>query len=148
GFAGSDSFTYRVDDGTGRTADGVVTITVTAGAPLSSTLYFQPSGPTADLWDLATVLPPAAGQSADLDADGQAGLTIKDSDGKETISNGQQYQTWTYTAPSPFVLNGPVALDLWSSTGLSGSLSQGEIYAYLYNCTAGGVICTKIASNH
>ena len=91
--------------------------------------------------------PPAAPQLTDFDADGKPGLTLKNSDGKETVNESDKYQIWTYTTPSPLQLNGPVTLDLWSSAGLFGSLKAGTLYAYLYNCTTGGVICTKIASN-
>ena len=147
GFTGPDSFTYRVDDGTGRSADGVVTITVSASAPTSSTLYFQSSGPSADVWDLTTSPPPSAPQLADFDGDGKPGLTIKNSDGKETITEGNKYQTWTYPLVAPLLLTGPVTLDLWSSTGLFGTLKPGTIYTYLYDCTTGGSSCTKIAQN-
>jgi hypothetical protein len=41
------------------------------------------------------------------------------------------------------ILNGPVTLHLWSSaSGFAG------IYAYLYDCTAGGASCTQIASGN
>ena len=146
GFTGSDSFTYRIDDGTGRSADAVVTITVTASVSGSSTLYLQSTGATSDLWDMSLALPPAVPSQTDFDGDGKAGLTIKDSDGKETVNEGAKYQTWTYTAPGPLLLNGPVNLDLWSSTGLFVSLKSGTIYTYLYSCGAGD-LCTKIASN-
>ena len=59
GFNGTDSFVYRIADATGRTADGTVTITVTSGPALPSTLYFQPTGPTSDIWAMTAA--PAAG---------------------------------------------------------------------------------------
>lgn len=147
GFTGTDSFTYRVDDGTGRTADAVVTITVTSGAVTTSTLYFQPSGPSADVWDMLTSLAPAAPQLADFDGDGKPGLTIKASDGSETETNGARYQTWTATAASPLVLDGPVTLELWSSMGTFAAQKPATLYSYLYDCTAGGASCTLVASN-
>jgi HD domain-containing protein/Big-like domain-containing protein len=147
GFTGTDTFTYRVDDGTGRSADGVVTITVTSSAPISSTLYFQPSGPSADVWNMLTAPAPAAPQLADFDSDGKPGLTIKNSDGSETETDGRKFQTWAYSASSPLLLNGPVTLDLWSSTGLFVIPKPATLYAYLYDCTAGGASCTRIASN-
>jgi HD domain-containing protein/Big-like domain-containing protein len=147
GFTGTDSFTYRIDDGTGRSADGVVTITVTSGASISSTLYFQPGDPSLDIWNMTPAPAPAAPQLADFDGDGKPGLTIKNSDGSETETASSKFQTWMYTAPSPLLLNGPVTLDLWSSTGLFVITKPGALYAYLYDCAAGGVSCTKIASN-
>jgi hypothetical protein len=147
GFTGTDSFTYRIDDGTGRSADGVVTLTVSASAPVASTFYFQPSGPSADVWDMTTSPPPAAPWLADLDGDGKPGMTIKDSDGQETITESGKYHVWTYPAPAPLVLNGPVSLDLWSSSEIFNVLKSGTIYVYLYDCTAGGSSCAKIAQN-
>jgi len=153
GFMGTDSFTYRIDDGTGRSADGTVTITVSAGATTPASLYFQSTGPSADIWNMTSALPPAASPLADFDGDGKPGLTIKNSDGRETIDESAKYQIWTYTAPGPLVLNGPVTLGLWSSTGVFGSVKSGTLYTYLYDCTPGGAGdpawagCTKIASN-
>lgn len=147
GFTGTDSFTYRIDDGTGRSADGVVTITVTSGASIPSTLYFQPGGPSPDIWNMTPALAPAAPQLADFDGDVKPGLTIKNSDGSETETNSSRFQIWMYTASGPLPLNGPVTLDLWSSTGLFGITKPGTIYAYLYDCAPGGGSCAKVASN-
>jgi hypothetical protein len=147
GFVGSDSFTYRIDDGTGRSAGGTVTITVTATPPASSTLFFQPSGASPEIWDLGLATAPAAPRLSDLDGDSKPGLTLKDSDGKETITEGAKYQIWTYAVSAPLLLDGPVTLDLWSAAGAFGALKHGTLYAYLYDCSAGGATCAKIASN-
>jgi hypothetical protein len=147
GFTGTDSFTYRVDDGTGRTADAVVTITVTSGAVTTSTLYLQPSGPSANVWDMLASQAPAALPLADFDGDGKPGLTIKGSSGSELETNGARFQTWTSTAAAPLVLNGPVTLDLWSSIGSFAARPPATLYVYLYDCTAGGASCTTIAAN-
>lgn len=58
GFAGTDSFTYRIEDGTGRTDDAIVTITVSSSITLSG-LYFADTGPFSALWGMTTV-PPGA----------------------------------------------------------------------------------------
>src|SRR5581483_3722553 len=86
GYSGTDSFTYQIDDGTGRSATATVTITITSSQPSASTLYFQPNGASADIWNMLPSLPPGAPQLADFDADGKPGLTLKNSDGKETIN--------------------------------------------------------------
>ncbi len=155
GFSGTDSFAYHISDGTGRSADGVVTVTVSASAAVFSTLYFQSSGPSPDIWNMTSVLAPAASPLTDFDGDLLPGLTLKNSDGKETISQGTKFQIWTYTIPGPgsLLLDGPVALDLWSSTGPFGTARKATLFAYLYDCTPGGAAdpawsgCTKIASN-
>jgi hypothetical protein len=147
GFTGTDSFTYRVDDGTGLSADGVVTITVTSGPVLTSTLYFQPSGPSIDVWDMTLAPAPPAPQLADFDGDGKAGMTIKNGDGAENETNSARFQNWMYATPGPLVLDGPVTLDLWSSTGLFPSSTPGQLFSYLYDCAPGGVSCTNIGSN-
>ena len=146
-FTGTDSFTYRIDDGTGRSADGVATITVSAVAPTFTTLYLQSTGSDPDVWDMIPTLQPAAPQLTDFDADGNPGLTIKNSDGKDTIVDVRKYHAWAYPVPSPLVLNGPVTLDLWSSTGTFDALRLGKLYTYLYDCTSGGLSCTPIATS-
>ncbi len=147
GFSGSDSFTYRVDDGTGLTDDAVVDITVTAvpAGPLS--LYMQPSGSSADDWSLATTPAPAAAPVPDHDSSGDPGLRIKESDGDESNSDPAEWQTWTYPFPATTVLNGPVTLQLWSTSSSFWPNSRGHPYLYLYECDGAGANCTKIAEN-
>ena len=147
GFTGTDSFAYRIDDGTGRNATATVVITVAAAPPTSSTLYFQSSGSSPDLWDLLPSPAPVVPRLTDLDSDGKPGLTIKNSDGKESVNEGAKYQIWSFNTSSPLQLDGPVTLDLWSSAGGSfGILKSGTLYSYLYDCAPGGS-CTRIASN-
>jgi putative nucleotidyltransferase with HDIG domain len=147
GYSGTDSFTYRVEDGTGRSAIGSVTVTVSSAPVLPSTFYFQSTGPSSDVWNMTSLLPPGAPLLADLDSDGRPGMTIKNSDGRESRTESDKSQTWIYAVPSPLVLNGPVSLDLWSSTRLFVSAKPGTLFAYLYDCTAAGASCTKIAEN-
>ncbi len=82
-FVGTDTFTYRIGDGTGRTSDGLVTITVDSTVS-SATLYLQPTGPSANVWDISAAAPPAATPVPDHDGDGDQGLTIKASNGWES----------------------------------------------------------------
>ncbi len=113
GFTGTDSFTYRIDDGTGRTDDGIVTITVSSAVSLE-TLYLRSSGPSGDVWNLATSAPPAAEPEPDHDGDLWPGLTIKASDGDEVNTDPAEWQDWVYSG-APLDLNGPVVLQLWST---------------------------------
>ncbi len=145
-FIGTDSFTYQVDDGTGRSATGLVTITVNSTIA-SSTLYLQPTGPSADLWDITATTPPSAAPVPDHDADGDPGLTIKHGDGKESITDGSKYQIWRYVLPAPLQLDGPVTLRLWSTVEDFDTGKSAHPYAYLYDCAGGGASCTKIAES-
>jgi hypothetical protein len=143
GFVGTDTFTYRIDDGTGSTDDGVVTITV--GPTSFSVLYLRGSGPSSEVWDLTLAMPPAAFPVPDYDADLLPGLTIEKSDGKETITDPAKRQEWVYVPSSPLVLNGPVRLGLWSTIEAFALSKEGRLYAYLYDCAAGGSACVKLA---
>ncbi|MDX6631087.1 MAG: hypothetical protein QOH00_3333 [Gaiellales bacterium] len=141
GFTGSDTFTYRVTSGaSGLGATGVVTITVSTTFS-SSLLYLTPSGPTSDLWDMSTSPPVGSPLLVpDYDGDLAQGLTIKSSDGKNTITDPHKAQTWRWPLASPLVLAGPVTLHL-SSYGSGG----GTAFVYLFDCTALGA-CTQISS--
>ena len=145
-FFGSETFTYRVDDGTGFTADGVVTITVDSAAT-PSTLYLAGTGPSADVWDMTTTPPAAAFFVPDYDGDGFPGLTIAKSDGNESVADPAKDQTWAYAPPQLLVLNGPVTLQLWSTIASFLSDKDGHPYVYLYDCATGGTSCVKIAEN-
>ena len=153
GATGSDSFAYRIVDETGRPAEGIVTLTIASGPSSAATFFFQSAGLTSEIWDMTAAPPPAAPQLADFDGDGHPGLTIKSSSGQEAIERGRKFQIWTYTAPAPVVLDGPVTLSLWSSSGPFHTIRKGRIFAYLYDCTPGGAAdpawtgCTDIASN-
>ena len=46
---------------------------------------------------------------------------------------------------APLQLNGPVMLQLWSSTKQFKTDKDGHPHLYLYDCAAGGTPCTKIA---
>jgi hypothetical protein len=146
GFSGTDSFTYRIDDGTGRTADGVVTITVSSTITLSS-LYFTDSGPFAPFWAMTPSVPGLAAPVPDYDADGDPGLSIKESSGSEFTLDPRRIKAWTYTTSAPLVLNGPVTLRLWSTIANFDTNRQGHPYVYLYDCSLGGIVCIKIAQN-
>ena len=141
GFTGTDTFTYRATSAaTGLTSDAVATITVSATYS-SSRLYLGSSGPTSELWNLTTAAPGWSLLVPDYDGDFFSGLTLKSSNGADT-GNAQRSQTWRSQLASPLVLQGPVTLHL-SSSGTGSNTA----YVYLYDCTAGGAVCTQIAFN-
>jgi hypothetical protein len=144
GFAGTDTFTYRVEDGTGSTADGVVTITV-AATITSATLYMYPTGSSADVWDLLTAPAPAAAPVPDHDGDGDPGLFIKSSDGDEDNDDPREYHDWSYAVAAPLVLDGPVKLQLWSTIRDFKTGKKGHPHIYLYDCDGAGGSCVKLA---
>jgi hypothetical protein len=114
---------------------------------IASTLYLQPSGPSADVWDISTTAPPAASPVPDHDSDGPQGLTIKSSDGDEDNSDPREWQEWRYVLPAPLVLNGPVRLQLWSTTSFFQLGKSVHPHVYLYDCDPGGASCVKLAEN-
>lgn len=145
GYTGPDSFTYRVGDGTGRTDEAVVSITVTG--PTTTALFLQPSGSSADDWDLGTTPAPDVTPVPDHDGDGDPGLSIKDSDGDEDNSDPFEFQTWTYTLPTPIDLAGPVRFKFWSTIANFETNEEGHPYLYFYECDAFGSNCTLLASD-
>ncbi len=149
GFTGSDGFTYTIRDSSGRTATAAATITVNSTVS-QLVLNFQPTGPTFGTFDLLTGAPPAAPPFADLGGDGSPGLTLKKSNGSQATTDPTKVFTWTYVVPAspPLTLSGPVTLQLWSAIGPFGVLASGRIYAYLYDCAAGGTPCIQLASTN
>ncbi|MFN2469575.1 MAG: Ig-like domain-containing protein [Gaiellaceae bacterium] len=147
-FIGTDTFTYRISDGTGRTDDAQVTITV-AAVTSTSVFYLGTSGPSADVWDLTTTLPAAASPVPDFDGDGKPGLSIMKGNGDESVSDSAKWQAWTRPVTvQPLVLNGPVVLRLWSTASDFDPDAGAHPHVFLYDCLAGGVGCTKIAGTH
>jgi hypothetical protein len=147
-FVGTDTFTYRVQDGTGLTDDAVVTITV---APTVSTtlLYLGTSGPSADVWDLTTVPPPAASPVPDLEGDGYPGLSIYTGGGGEGEVDPTKWHSWVRPVGLvPLILDGPVTLKLWSTIDGFDPDDSGHPHVYLYDCLIGGLSCVKIAEHH
>lgn len=143
-FVGTDAFTYRVGDGTGLTADAVVTITVSF-VSLSDTLYFSASGPSAEVWDMTLGAPAAAIPVPDFDGDGKPGLTIEKSGGGEGENDPRKRQEWTYQPLVPLLLNGPVLLDVWSTVEDFKTDKDVHPHVFLYDCAAGGIGCVKLA---
>jgi hypothetical protein len=146
GFVGTDTFTYRVNDGTGLTDEAVVTITVSL-AP-TTFLYFGTSGSSPDVWDLTTSTPPAASPVPDFEGDGNPGISIYEGNGSESESDPNKWQTWARPITVlPLVLNGPVTVQLWSTIAGFEPHSSGHPHVYLYDCLAGGLACVKLAQS-
>lgn len=146
GFSGVDTFTYRADDGTGLTADAVVTITVSSVAT-SDILYLSGSGSSPDVWNMTTSPPASASPVPDYDGDLSPGLTIEKSGGSESEAGPAKSQEWVYAPAAPLVLNGPVSLQLWSTVELFSVNKDAHPHLYLYDCAVGGGGCVKIAEN-
>jgi hypothetical protein len=148
-FVGTDSFTYRMTDGLGLSSTATATITVSTSLVAPDTLYLGTTGPSADVWTMDTTFPPAATPVPDYDGDGKDGLTIRESDGKETISDPAKQQYWTYTVPGllPLILNGPVKLDLYSVAQNFELNQRIEAFIYLYHCDSSGANCVKLTQN-
>ena len=144
GYSGTDAFTYRVDDSTGRTADAVATITISSSIG-GTGLYLGSTGSSADSWTMSLVPPPAVSPVPDYDGDGEQGLTIESSGGGASESDGRKYQDWAYVVPAPLVLNGPVTLELYSAVERFDIGRDVDAHVYVYDCAAGGTLCTKIA---
>ena len=113
-FSGTDTFTYTVTDG-GLTDTATVTIQVDSTST-QSTLYLGTSGSGPDDWGFVASPPAGAGTEADTDGDGNPGLTINKSDQKLTNTDGEDYQEWGVVTPTNLVLDGPVSLQLWSTS--------------------------------
>jgi hypothetical protein len=146
GFVGTDSFDYKVVDSTGRSDIGTVTITVVAGATSALVLYLEGGGPSVNVWSMSTPAPPAATPVPDYDGDGKPGLFIQHGNGEANDANPSHWQEWVYAPPAAVTLNGPVKLDLWAGVQNFQAGRDVEPRAYLYDCAAGGVSCTLIAS--
>jgi hypothetical protein len=144
GFGGYDSFTYLAGDGTSDD-DAVVTIQVSS-TTAASTWYFGTSGSGPDDWNLLTT-PPAGPSDADLDADGNPGVTVKKSGQKLTSTKGEEFQRWGFVAASDLVLDGPVSLRLWSTAEGFHPDHDIDYSIWLEDCAADGTGCTTIASS-
>ena len=89
----------------------------------------------------------------DWDGDGNQGLTIKGSDGKETVNDPRNQQAWAYeTGLLGLLLDGPLTLQLSAATEHFQTNKAETIWLYVYDCPGGlatlaVTTCTKIGSN-
>ncbi|MEP7203070.1 MAG: Ig-like domain-containing protein [Ilumatobacteraceae bacterium] len=136
GFVGTDSFTYQLNDPTGRTATGTVTMTVDSGVTMGG-LYL---GTTQALgtWNMTVGLPANATPEPDHDVDGYPGITVA----KDGILGTK---TWVRNiAGVPLALNGPVTLELWSTIENFETNKDGHPDITLYDCNNLGFGCVTI----
>lgn len=139
--AGTITVHYVVSDGHARDTG---TLTIVAAAPAQpSRLYLRGSSTTAT--GALTVSAPTEA-ATDWDGDNHPGLTIRDSDLKVTATDPTKYQQWSYSAPSGgLTLNGPVALDLWT-TPKQRKDQDIDYSAWLYSCNGSGGSCQLLTS--
>ena len=142
GFTGEDTFTYTVSDGS-LTDTGTVTILVSSTST-ATTFYLANTGASVEDWALSPSAPSAA--SADPDADGNPGLTIKHGDMKLTQTDVEDYQHWRYTTPTDLALTGPVTLSLWSTAEDFDGQDDLDYSIWLQDCAADGTGCATVAS--
>jgi hypothetical protein len=144
GFSGTVTVTYDVTDGT-VSASASVTLTIDSGLrPMG--LYLAPGAAGASAWWFSATAPGATGAEADHDADGDPGATIRSSNGDAGQADPRKYKSWVVQPSAPLALSGPVALDLWSTPKDFNPSKDGHLFAYLYDCAAGGSGCVELLS--
>ena len=144
-FVGTDTFTYRASDGTGRSDLGTVTIAV-GSSGTAQRFYLGTSGTSASNWALTTSKPANASPEPDHDGDGEPGLTIESSSQKLTETDPQKFQHWSVIPASNLVLDGPVRLVLWSTAEDFDDDTDIDYSVWLQDCAANGTGCVTLAS--
>ena len=136
GFVGTDTFTYQLNDATGLTDTGTVTITVDSG--LTTGGFYLGDTPSFATWNM-TVAPPAnATPEPDRDADGNPGITVP----KDGIFGTK---TWIRNiSGDALALNGPVTLELWSTIEDFDTNKDGHPDITLYDCNTLGLGCVTL----
>ena len=139
---GLDQFTYTVIDAGGNTATGTVEILI-SNLTMPTGLFFGTSG--VDPLPLDGSPPTTTGPEADHDADGNPGLTVEHSGGKYDDDDPSKYQTWAIATTQPLVLNGPVAVDFWSTAENFDPKDDVDYSFWLHDCDTAGTNCTQLA---
>ena len=140
GFIGVDSFTYRLDDSTGLTADATVTITVDSG--LSAGALYLGVTPGLGTWNMTVGAPANTTPEPDHDIDGNPGITVATRGPLAT-------RTWVQDITGTTLdLNGPVALELWSTIEDFETDEDGHPDITLYDCDSLGAGCVTVGSAH
>jgi hypothetical protein len=147
-FAGGQvTWTYTVEDTTGRQATASLTIDVPPPPPTQLSVFLAPSGGFS-LTPQATANP-EPDDAADADAD--PGRTVTASGGVLDVLLGgllggaDDVAEWS-SGPlaNPLVLDGPVTLELWSTVADFGG-GGADLSIRLQDCNGTGTTCTTIA---
>ena len=147
GFSGTDQFEYEADDGIDGTSTATVTILVSSTS-VQNRYYFDTTGPWSWEWDLTTAAPANADPEPDHDGDGNPGLTIKKSSQSLFELNTDKFQLWSLPVSAPLVLDGPVTLDLWSTTKDFETNKDVDYSIWLFDCDATRLFCNPLATAH
>ena len=140
GFGGTDTFSYRLTDGRGLSAIGVVTVNVDSA--LLSQDFFLGTSLTGSTWGLLSAPLPAADPEPDHDASDDPGIFLDDGDGKETQSSADKNLYWTHdVVGSSLDLDGPVALELWATAKDFDANKKARPHVRVYDCAADGSDC-------
>lgn len=143
-FSGDVTWTYTVDDGTGRQATATLSISVSAVVSGSS-LYFGPGGSFS-----AGPLPVAGTEPDDpADPDADPGRTVVH-DGKDLLvdllDHPLRFGVWSTGARlTPLVLDGPASLELWSAIEEFDADKDADISVWVQDCDVLGLLCTTLA---
>lgn len=108
--------------------------------------YLGAAGTSADDFSFSRTPEPVAAGEPDYDGDGKPGLTIEKSDQKLTQTDGRKFQHWDLVTVDPIVLNGPVTLELWSTTKDFNEKDDLDYSIWLLDCAADGSDCMILAS--
>ncbi|MEP7045555.1 MAG: Ig-like domain-containing protein [Ilumatobacteraceae bacterium] len=136
GFVGTDSFTYQLNDGTGLTSTGTVTITVDSG--LTTGGLYLGTTQSFGTWNMTIGAPANATPEPDYDLDGHPGITVAKDGALGT-------RTWVRgIAGSPLALNGPATLELWSTIENFRLNKDGHPDITLYDCNSLGFGCITV----
>ncbi len=136
GFVGTDSFTYQLEDSTGLTANAAVTVTVDSG--LSAGELYLGITPGLGTWNMTTGTPSDAAPEPDHDIDGDPGITV---------ASGGPFDTKTWVrniTGTALDLDGPVALELWSTIENFETGNEGHPDITLFDCDDLGMDCTTV----
>ena len=123
-------------------------VTIQVGSSnMQSTWYLGNGGVGPNDWDLQASPPAGTGPEADTDGDGNPGLTVDKSKQQLSSTDGDEYQEWGLVTAAPMVLDGPVSLQLWSTSQDFHPSHDQDYSVWLQDCAANGTGCITVASS-